>query len=164
MRIYLMQHGACLPKELDPDQALSPVGREQVEKSACMVKNLGLWFDAIFASTKLRSMQSAEIMAKAINFPIKKIISSDLLKPMGEPKKALDQVLDHDNQETILIAGHLPSLNNIASLLLLKDQPPTLHFGFENAGLMCITVESSHRRGTLDWYLPQKFIGLMQRD
>ena len=60
MLIHLMQHGACLSKELDPHQPLSPVGREQAIKSARAMRTLGLRFQLVVASPKLRSLQTAE--------------------------------------------------------------------------------------------------------
>ena len=57
MLIHLMQHGVCLSKELDATQPLSPVGGEQIEKSATAARVLGLRFELIVASPKVRSLQ-----------------------------------------------------------------------------------------------------------
>lgn len=162
MYIYLMQHGVCLPKELDPEQPLSPVGREQVEKSAALVRNLGLWFDLMVASTKSRSIETAEIVAHAVGYPLKNILHSEAAKPMADPQKTLELLDGYGELESVFIAGHLPSLNNLASFLLLQDIPPTLHFGIENGGLLRISLDAKHRRGVLDWLLPPKFLNLMQ--
>ncbi len=162
MQIYLMQHGTSLSKELDPEQPLSPVGREQVEKSATILKHLGLWFDVIFASTKTRSIQTAEIVAKSVDYPTQNIVCDERFKPMADPQKSLDLVMEYGEAQTIFIAGHLPSLNNLASYMLLQDVPPTLHFGIENGGILRISLEAQHRRGVLDWMLPPKFLNLMQ--
>ncbi|WP_147821591.1 phosphohistidine phosphatase SixA [Salidesulfovibrio onnuriiensis] len=162
MHIYLMQHGACLPKELDPQQPLSPVGREQIEKSAAILKNLGLRFGVILASPKTRSMETAQIVAKAVGYPAKNIVCSDAIKPMADAKKTTDLILQYEDAESVFIAGHLPSLNNLASYLLLQDVPPTLHFGIENGGIMRISLEAQHRRGALDWLLPPRFLNLMR--
>lgn len=162
MHIYLMQHGACLPKELDPQQPLSPVGREQIEKSAAVIKNLGLRFGVILSSPKTRSLETAQIVAKAVDYPEKRIVGSDAFKPMADAHKTADLILEYEDAGSVFIAGHLPSLNNLASLLLLQDVPPTLHFGIENGGIMRINLEAQHRRGTLDWLLPPKFLNLMR--
>ncbi|KAB1441184.1 SixA phosphatase family protein [Pseudodesulfovibrio senegalensis] len=161
MRIYLMQHGTCLPKELAPEQPLSPVGREQIEKTAAIMKNLGLEFDIIACSPKLRSRQSARIAAHATSYPEKNILVTDAAKPMADPQKLIQQIRGYGSTDSVLIAGHLPSLNGVASSLLLEPGPPTLHFHMENGGLTCISTESEHRRGTLEWHLTPKFIGLM---
>jgi len=162
MRIYLMQHGICLSKELDPEQPLSPVGREQVEKTAKVIKNLGLNFDLMISSPKLRSQQSAKIIAQAVDYPEKSILTTDTAKPMADPKKLIAQIRENGPLESVFIAGHLPSLNAVASCLLLEAAPPTLHFNVENSGLTCISVEAEHRRGQLEWHIPPKFIALMQ--
>ena len=120
MLIHLMQHGACLPKELDPSQPLSPVGREQVEKSAMAARTLGLSFELIIASPKLRSLQTAEIMAEYTDYPLSGIDVTEAVKAMAPASAAIDFIQEYDGLSSILIAGHLPSLGLIASQILTQ--------------------------------------------
>jgi len=151
MLIHLMQHGACLPKELDPSQPLSPVGREQVEKSAKAARILGLNFELVVASPKIRSLQTAEIMSEHTGYPISHIEITETVKAMTPPSTTLDFIQEYDGLDSILIVGHLPSLANLASQITIQDSG--LEIGIDNSGLMQLEVTSPKNKGTLNWYL-----------
>lgn len=151
MLIHLMQHGACLPKELDPNQPLSPVGREQIEKSARAAQLLGLRFELIIASPKVRSLQTAEIMAAHTGYPTSRIQVTEAVKAMAPVSATLDFIEEYEGLDSILIAGHLPSLGKLASEMLTKGND--LDIGIENGGLMQIGVASPKTKGILGWYL-----------
>ena len=59
MNLYIMQHGPCLPAEVNPDQPLSPVGRDQMSASARAMRVMGLWFDALVCSPRPAAAQTA---------------------------------------------------------------------------------------------------------
>ena len=151
MLIHLMQHGACMPKELDPNQPLSPLGREQTVKTAKAAQSLGLRFELIVASPKTRSFQTAEIMAEHTGYPVSRIQVTESVKALAPVEKTLDFIEEYDGLDSILIVGHLPSLGNVASHILTKTD--TLDIGIENSGLMQIGVASPRTKGILGWYL-----------
>lgn len=149
MLIHLMQHGACLPKEVNPNQPLSPVGREQVEKSARSAAILGLRFQLVVASPKLRSFQTAEIMAKRTGYPASRIVVTDAVKAMAPASEALRFIKEYDGLDSIFIAGHLPSLALLASAILSPAKGVDVRV--ENGGLMQIALEPGQAAGTLNW-------------
>lgn len=151
MLIHLMQHGACLSKELDPNQPLSPVGREQVDKSARAAQILGLRFELIIASPKIRSLQTAEIMAKQTGYPVSRIEVTDAIKAMAPTRKTLDFIKEYEGLDSIFIAGHLPSLGSLASELLTGG--PHLDIAIENSGLMQLQWDITTSKSILNWYL-----------
>ena len=151
MLIHLIQHGACLPKELDPNQPLSPVGREQVEKSAHAARILGLRFELVIASPKIRSLQTAEIMADYTGYPLSGIEVTEAAKAMAPASTTIDFMQEYDGLDSILIAGHLPSLGLIASQILTHNSDLEIHI--ENSGIMQLEVASPKSKGVLNWYL-----------
>ncbi len=151
MLIHLMQHGLCLPKELDAHQPLSPIGREQIQKSARAAQALGLRYELVIASSKTRSLQTAEIMADYTGYPISRIEVTDAVKAMAPPQGAINFIREYDGLDSIFIAGHLPSLSLIASTLLTGGS--NLSIAIENGGLMQIDLQSGETTGTLNWYL-----------
>jgi phosphohistidine phosphatase len=151
MLIHLMQHGTCLPKELDPNQPLSPVGREQVEKSAKAARILGLFFELVIASPKARSLQTAEIMSEYTGYPISHIEITEAVKAMAPPATTLDFIQEYDGLDSILIVGHLPSLTNLASQITIQDSG--LEIDIHNSGLMQLEVTSPKKKGKLNWHL-----------
>ncbi len=69
MALYLVQHGRSLPKEIDPDQGLSPEGMADTEHTARLSKNFGLKIDGILQSGKTPARQTAEILAATLDPP-----------------------------------------------------------------------------------------------
>lgn len=138
MELYLMQHGTCLSQEIDPDQPLSPVGRDQIRKSATAVRNLGLGFDAIVTSPKLRAMQTAEAVAMALGLPGDCLTVSESVKATTRPEETME-FLRTLGAESVLITGHLPNLERLASQLISGHS--RLRLGIENGGLLRIDAE-----------------------
>ncbi len=151
MNIHLMQHGACLSKELDPHQPLSPVGREQIVKSAQAARILGLSFELIVASPKIRSLQTAEIMAEHTGYPISRIEVTEAVKAMAPAQMTIDYINEYEGLDSILVTGHLPSLTNVASGLLVGGNG--LVINIENGGLMQIVTTLKQEKTMLSWYL-----------
>ncbi|WP_247648365.1 histidine phosphatase family protein [Pseudodesulfovibrio sp. zrk46] len=140
-----------MPKELDEHQPLSPMGREQITKSAKAAQILGLRFELIVASRKARSIQTAEIMAEYTGYPISKIELSDTVKAMSRPEETINFIKEYQGLDSILITGHLPSLAKVSSALLTGNQ--YLEINIENGGLMQINVMLPKSKGALNWYL-----------
>lgn len=133
MQLYLMQHGQALPEDENPEQPLSREGVAQIQASAAAMKRLGLAFDLIVCSPKKRSHQSAALVAEGVNFPYSDITETDAVKPGASPDDAISFLRQNPDCQAVLIAGHLPSLARIASLLLGGDTPVRLRF--EHGGL-----------------------------
>lgn len=150
MLIHLMQHGACLSKELDVQQPLSPVGREMVTKTAKAAQILGLQFELMVASTKQRSRQTAEIMAQYTGYPVARIETTDAVKALAPPNETITFIQEYEGLDSIFIAGHLPSLAKVASEILLGNQ--SLDINIENAGLMQIEIHDQ-KKPKLNWYI-----------
>jgi len=151
MLIHLMQHGACMPKEIDPHQSLSPIGREQATKSAQAAQSLGLNFQLIATSRKTRAMQTAELMAENTGYPVPRIELTDSLKAMAPPKETISFIKEYQGLDSILLTGHLPNLGIVASALLVGSDK--LNINIENAGLVQIDYDFIQESGILNWYL-----------
>lgn len=161
MLVYFMQHGACLPREINPEQPLSPVGRGQIEKAARAMRLLGLRFEAVAASNKTRAIQTAEIVAKATGFDPRRIAQSAELKPSAPAEAGLGFLHQFDKRAALFVAGHLPNLALMASQLL-SPFPEPIALGLENGGLLCIEVPHlAARNGALLWLLKAQHLQLM---
>ncbi len=137
MRIYMMQHGQPLPKEKDPERGLSEEGMRQINLSAKAMKKMGMKVDVICSSPKKRARQTAEIVAKELGYPIEKIKISSVFEPLSPPADAISY-LQSFTDKTIFIAGHLPSLAEIASELLSEGH---ISIQFQMGGVCEIEVE-----------------------
>ena len=113
MKVYLVRHGDAVPEEVDPARPLTAKGQAEVEATARELAEEGARIDEIWYSSKLRAKQTAEIIARALN--ISKVIKKKGLKP-NDPVAPIAKLIRQSNK-TILIAGHLPSLAKLISLL-----------------------------------------------
>ncbi len=152
MEIYFMQHGPCLSKGQDPEQPLSPEGEELIKKVAIAVAKMKLNFDVIIASTKKRSLQTATIVANTIGYPSEKIIETALLKPMAPTEETINFLKQYERENSILLVGHLPSLAELASFLLLDGAKLSLQFEMGGIGRIDVTSLPTHE-GELRWYI-----------
>jgi phosphohistidine phosphatase len=160
MEIYLMQHGPNLSKDEDPEEPLSPDGKRQVSKAARAIKKMGLKFDVIIASPKTRSQQTAALVAEAVGFPVESIVKTEKVKAMTPADETIAYLKQFDEKNSILIAGHLPSLAEVASALLSSGSKATIQF--ERGGIGRIDVEKlPTHEGKLRWYLTPAQLNLM---
>ena len=160
MEIYLMQHGPNLSKEEDPEEPLSPDGKKQVLKAAKAIKKMGLHFDVIIASPKKRSQETAQIVAEAVGFPSERIVETAKVKAMTPAEETIAYLAQYNDQESVFIAGHLPSLAEISSALLTSGSKVTIQFERGGLGRMDVDRLPTHE-GKLRWYLTPAQLELM---
>ncbi len=160
MEIYLMQHGPNLSKDEDPEEALSKEGEAQVSRAAQAIKRMGLRFDVIIASPKKRSQQTAAIVAEAVGFPVGNIVETEKVKAMTPPEETIAYLKEFEDKNSVLIAGHLPSLAEVASALLTSGSKTTIQFERGGIGRIDVDALPTHE-GKLRWYLPPTQLDLM---
>ena len=152
MELYLMQHGPYLPEEQDPDEGLSPEGDARIHASGKALRRMGVTFDAIFSSAKKRSAQTAAIVAREVGFPPDKITETVKVKAMTPAEETVEMLGGLSGYTRVLIAGHLPSVGEVASSLLTQGSKATI--AFEMGGCCRIDVqELPTHAGQLKWYL-----------
>lgn len=154
MELYLMQHGRAVSEEENPEQPLSREGVAQIQASAAAMKRLGIAFDVIVCSPKKRSRQSAALVAEGVNYPYSDIVETEKVKATAPAGEAVSFLRGLGEGKRVLVAGHLPSLARIASLLL-GGGDNTVRIRFENGGLCRIDVaELKAGEGELVFQIP----------
>lgn len=118
MKLYLVQHGEALSKEIDPDRLLTKKGREDSKKIAEFLKNI-ITVDVIWHSTKTRAAETALIFSEILS-PTEGIEQKDGLTPNDPVKEILDDI--HSAKKEIMIVSHLPFLQRLTSLILLNSE------------------------------------------
>ena len=139
MKVYLMQHALAYSSQEDQERPLSPAGIDQAKAAAKGIKRLGLSFDLIVTSTKRRAHQTAALIAEGVRFPHSDIMTSEMVLPQGQPQELLDLLQKESPQSSVLVVGHMPHLEKLSSQLLQGGE-----MLFENAGLACFEISSSH--------------------
>ena len=152
MEIYLMQHGPALPKDQDPEEGLGSEGKERIHAGGKALKKMGVTFDAILSSPQKRSKDTAAIVAEQVGFPLEKIIETKNVKAMAPPEDTVQALSELSGAQRVLIAGHLPSVAEVASFLLTEGSKAAVQF--EMGGCCRIDVdELPTHSGRLRWYL-----------
>jgi phosphohistidine phosphatase len=161
MELYLMQHGEALSKEVDPERSLSPEGQRQVETAGRALGFMGVELGCIITSTKKRAQQTAGAVARALGLPEGRIHVVEALDPLVPPEEAIESVVRFDEGRPILLAGHLPSLAELAAYLMDCQR----RIAFRMGGVGCLAVEKWERgSGSLLWYLTPEQLSLMAQE
>lgn len=152
MEIYLIQHGEAKPKDVDPERGLTAEGERQIEVSAKALKGLGVAIDLVVTSTKKRAQQTAQILAKGLGYPKEDIVANKGFDPLAPADEAIGFLKGFEEKGHILVAGHLPSLAEIASALLCEGSKVAIDF--KMGGVCRIDCEGlPTHTGVLIWYI-----------
>lgn len=93
--------------------------------------------DLVLSSPAKRAKKTAMAVAKALDYPKKKIMFFDKMyhasaRYLFESLKSLD-----DENETVMLFGHNPSFNDLADMLLEKNPV----YNIPTAGVCCIRFD-----------------------
>lgn len=148
MALYLVQHGKCEPKEVDPQQGISAEGRLEVERIASVASHYGIRVEEIVHSGKYRALQTADIFASVFNIPDKLRVRGGL-RPLDDAVEFAINVNVGDNR---MIVGHLPFLERLTSYLVAGNAEKIV-FKFQNGGIVCLDQATANREWYIKWTL-----------
>lgn len=146
MKLYLVQHAKASSKEVDPQRPLSDQGRRDIEKVAAFIKPLNLSVDYLWHSPKKRAIQTAEILSEAVKINEVKM-ARDGLAPNDDVTQLKDELVQ--NQQDIMIVGHLPFMAKLASLLLTGQELGGT-VAFKQGGIVALS-SSEPNQWQIDW-------------
>ncbi|MBX3160611.1 MAG: phosphohistidine phosphatase SixA [Deltaproteobacteria bacterium] len=117
MRIYLVRHGDAVPEEdagSDRDRWLSSRGREAARVLGRLLREQGVVPDAILTSPLPRAVQTAELLAQALDFLVP-IASRRCFEPSAQPRVAADEL--RASGASVLVVSHEPAVSSLAAYL-----------------------------------------------
>ncbi len=115
MRLYIVQHGDSLPKDVDPDRPLSNRGRADIERLTEWLSNHDVQIAQILHSGKTRAKQTAEILRPLLKSR-SQISEGQGLAPNDSPEAFLHKL--RDPEKDTLVAGHMPFVARAVSQAL----------------------------------------------
>ena len=115
MRLYLVQHGDALTKDVDPERCLSDQGRADITRLEAWLVTNDVAVSRICHSGKTRARQTAELLGSVLETG-GKISPAEGLGPNDPPEVFLKQLQNVD--EDTLIASHLPFVARVLSQAL----------------------------------------------
>ena len=146
MKLFLIQHGLAFPKGKDPERPLSVQGEAQTQRVAEYLKSRSVAVDSIWHSTKLRAVQTADIIGEAID--CKNRQARDDMNPNDSVKKLPKEILSA--KKNVMIIGHLPFLQKLAGLLLTGSEDKEI-IAFKNSAVLCLDHEEEWQ---IEWLIP----------
>lgn len=160
MEICLVRHGAAYAKEEDPERHLNDDGVNQCHLTGRALKRLGITFDLIVSSPKVRALQTAEIIAEEVGYSRKEIKTTETLEPMSLPKDTVSYLNGFADIKKLMLAGHLPLLGHLASELLSNTSHISLNF---EPGAVCqIYIKQPHyHTGDFRWFLTPEHLRII---
>ena len=154
MKIYLVQHGEAVDKNIDPERPLTEQGKFRVQRIAEVLTHAGVEVRQVVHSGKLRARQTAEILANTIDTCLQ-LETSDLIKPNHDPR-AFGLQVNSWSSNTIVV-GHLPFMAKLVSLLVTGDDLQTL-VTYQPGSVVCLEhVEINNWQ--IDWMLKPELLG-----
>ena len=117
--LVLVRHGQAKSTEEDPSRPLSVAGRQQAERMSNWLERLGLEVDEAWHSGKPRAQQTAEILARGLGLVPGQLRQVSGLSPADDVEPIAETV--EGDRKSVLLVGHLPFLNKLASRLLAGD-------------------------------------------
>ncbi len=151
MKLYLMQHGEAKPEAEDPERSLTVRGEEETRKISGAAKRLGIRPSRIYHSGKRRAEQTAGIVAKALGLSAQigqGLSPNDDIRPWNERISK--------ETEDLIIVGHLPFLEKLASSLVCGDEGAKAVL-FRYSAILCLEKKEPGR-WAVDWFLKPEMV------
>lgn len=148
MFLYLVQHAEALSKEEDPTRSLSKKGIKDAQKIASFSRGLKIAPHQVVHSGKMRALQTAQVLAERVTSDMG-VLESDGLSPMDDPEMWFGRLSKMN--EDIMIVGHLPYLDKLASMLLCRDKENSI-INFEMGGIVCLK-RLEEFNWTVEWFI-----------
>lgn len=153
MQLYLVQHGEACTKDVNPDRPLTDQGIADVDRIAGFLKQAGIQVERVIHSEKLRAIQTAERLAKAVA-PGVALESSGIINPNDNPK-AFDWQSDSWDRDT-LVVGHLPFMSSLVSHLVIDDENRPIT-AWQPGSVVCLE-SNSDAHWQINWMIRPELI------
>ncbi|MEX2525400.1 MAG: phosphohistidine phosphatase SixA [Gammaproteobacteria bacterium] len=148
MKLYLVQHGEALAKDVDPDRPLSPGGEKDVRNMAGFLQAAGVGVDRVLHSGKLRARQSAAILAEAL------LIHGDAeaIDGLGPNDPVEDFSIEvHKFKQDTMVVGHLPFMARMVSRLVNGQGEPAI-VDYKPGSVVCLE-QDGEEHWCIQWML-----------
>jgi phosphohistidine phosphatase len=115
MEIYLMRHGeASYDTATDEARPLTDFGLERSRKTGKLLRRLGVEFHAIYASPRVRALQTAECVAESYGLAVTTRPELDFDFDLPRFKALLEGKSD---RTVLLLVGHNPSISEVLEVV-----------------------------------------------
>jgi phosphohistidine phosphatase len=165
MRLYLVRHGIAMDRAEpkcppDAERPLTPRGRRRTRAAAEGLRALGVDPDALLSSPLVRAVQTAEIFADVLRFPVPKIQQTEALKVASPPAELMRELAKLRSRQ-VLCFGHEPHLHQIIAYVLRAQSQVT---ELKRAGIACLELKTfAPATGTLVELYPARTLRMLSK-
>jgi len=157
--LYLIRHAVAEERGEDwPDdnkRPLSDDGASRMRKAARGLDRLGITLDVIVTRPLVRTEQTAELVANAMN-PKPPIVSLESLAPGGTYQEIITDLEKQSKRTRIAIVGHEPGIGEFAARLIGSRHS----IEFKKGAVCRIDVDAIPPSGPGDvrWFMTTKIL------
>jgi phosphohistidine phosphatase len=158
MRLFLIRHGLAAPRAAgvaDASRPLTPRGRARFRRAVRGLARLGVRFDRVYHSPKLRAVETADLVAPTVQGET--VVTSNLARAPGEP------LLAEIRGDVVALVGHEPMLSSLAAWLVLGDKSRGAKFELKKGGAIVLDGELRPGAMRVVALLPPKALRKMAR-
>jgi len=151
--VYLIQHAESKSKDEDPARPLTERGRKSIENVGAHLARLGISFDHVFHSGKLRAQQTAEMLGGSLGIGDRVEVHRGL-DPM-DPVEPIMRWLSEQAErgvKSVAVVGHLPFLDKLASALVAGNESAGV-IAFQYAGVVRLVPKGQGEGYRVRWVL-----------
>jgi len=137
MRLYLVQHGEALGKDVDPERSLSDAGRVAVARLAAFLERL-VRVSAVVHSGKKRARQTAELLAAVLapGLPVEAVSG---INPNDAIEPFMQQITEAGKDT--LVVGHLPFMAKLVARLVTGSEENAV-VAYQTGSMVCLESEN----------------------
>lgn len=150
MRLYLVQHGEALAKDVDPERGLSVKGRHDVERLGALLDADSVHIAEVYHSGKTRAVQTAELIVDAMGLSIQPRVLPGIAP--NDPVEPIATLAGEWVQDTVLV-GHQPFMGRLAARLCCGQQDG-VELRFAPATCVCVAREAQGAPWALLFMVP----------
>jgi phosphohistidine phosphatase len=157
MEIYILRHGIAedhRPGRADEKRTLTDEGRKKLRLVLGRARAAGVAPSLILTSPYARALETAEIAAEVLGYR-GTVVRTDALVPGSLPDAVWNEIRGHNEEDSVLLAGHEPLLSQTAAYLLGASG---FVIDLKKGALLRIDLDEFSRqpRGVLQWLLTPK--------
>ena len=135
----------------DASRPLTEKGRRQARRMGALLKRLEIEPDVVFTSALARAVETAKLVGEESGTRVRARVL-DELAPEGDAE-AIWQAVRRNSAEAVLIVGHLPSLAELAGLLLGRPSRAPLRFHKASLAALRCDLQDQKPHIVLEWML-----------
>jgi phosphohistidine phosphatase len=148
MKLYLVQHGDALAKDIDPDRPLSEKGQSDVKHIASFISE-HMEVPRVLHSGKTRARQTAELLADSIASGLS-VEAISGISP-NDPVEDFAQQLIGRNED-VLVVGHLPFMAKLVAWLVTTGTDEQAIVSYQPGSIVCIE-SAEDGRWLIQWII-----------